>query len=95
MWGAAARSRTRTGTGTGATVAATIRGIGIGPGQEMIDQLYRSLPYYVHTQSSPQEYLSVGCTLAKVLSNYIKYRISALLHSVSGGKTSLCGGKNG
>ena len=43
----------------------------------------------IGSQSSPQEYLSGGCTLAEVLSNRIKYSISALLHSVSGGKTSL------
>ena len=44
-------------------------------------------------QGSAQDNLSGGCTLAKVLSNCIAFQ--HFLHFVSGGKTSLIGGKNG
>ena len=45
----------------------------------------------LHPQGSAQDNLSGGYNFPKVLLNCIKCRI---LHSVSGGKISLSGGKN-
>ena len=44
-------------------------------------------------QGSPQDNLSGGYTLAKVLSKCFKHRFQHFFTSVSGGKTSLSGGK--